>query len=114
MTEYLLSVWMDADFDPAAVSEEDTQRMYAQVDVFNTKLQTEGKWVFAGGLTQASSATVVSPTGDLTDGPFSEAKEQLGGFWVIKAADLDEALALAKEGAKACEGTVEVRAFQSE
>ena len=114
MTEYLLSVWMDSDFDPATVSEQDTQRMYAQVDVFNVKLQAEGKWVFAGGLTDLSSATVVSPAGDLTDGPFSEAKEQLGGFWVVKAADLDEALALAREGAKACEGKVEVRAFQGE
>ena len=114
MTEYLLSVWMDSDFDPATVSEQDTQRMYAQVDVFNAKLQAAGKWVFAGGLTDSSSATVVSPAGDLTDGPFSEAKEQLGGFWVVKAADLDEALALAREGAKACEGKVEVRAFQGE
>ena len=59
MTEYLLSVWMDGDVDAATVSEEDTQRMYAQVDVFNAKLQAEGKWVFAGGLTAASSATVV-------------------------------------------------------
>ncbi len=114
MTEYLLSVWMDGDADAATVSEEDTQRMYAQVDVFNAKLQAEAKWVFAGGLTAASSATVVDRAGELTDGPFSEAKEQLGGFWVIRAADLDEALALAKEGAKACEGKVEVRAFQSE
>lgn len=113
MTEYLLSVWHDDYLAETTMSEEDMQRMFAQVDVFNAKLQAEGKWVFAGGLTPPASATVVSPAGDLTDGPFSEAKEQLGGFWVVKAADLDEALALAKEGAKACEGKVEVRGFQS-
>ena len=49
-----------------------------------------------------------------TDGPFSEAKEQIGGFWVIEAADLDAALALAAEGSAACRGPVEVRPFQSE
>ncbi len=111
MAEYLLSVWhYEGDLDN--VSEEDTQRMFAQVGEFNERLRAEGKWVFAGGLTAPSSATVVSVSGDLTDGPYSESKEQMGGFWVIKAADLDEALALAKEGAAACENTVEVRAFQ--
>jgi hypothetical protein len=49
-----------------------------------------------------------------TDGPFAETKEQLGGFWVIKAADLDEALAWAAKGAAACHGPVEVRPFQKE
>jgi hypothetical protein len=48
----------------------------------------------------------------MTDGPFSEAKEQLGGFWVIEAPDLDVALALAAKGSAACEGPVEVRPFQ--
>ncbi len=111
MSEYLLSVWHYEGF-PEGLSDDDMQRQFAQVDVFNAKLQAEGKWVFAGGLTAPSSATVVSVSGDLTDGPYSESKEQMGGFWVIKAADLDEALALAKEGAAACENTVEVRAFQ--
>ena len=72
MTEYLLSVWHDGDVDTINVSDEDTQRMYAQVDTFNTKLQSDGRWVFAGGLTAPSSATVVSPSGELTDGPFAE------------------------------------------
>ncbi len=110
MAEYLLSVWhYEGDLDN--VSEEDTQRMFAQVGEFNERLRAEGKWVFAGGLTAAASATVVSPAGEVTDGPFCEAKEQLGGFWVITAADLDEALALAKDGAKACGANVEVRGF---
>jgi hypothetical protein len=71
--------------------------------------------VFAGGLHSPNTATVVDGTGDepvTTDGPFSEAKEQIGGFWVIEAADLDEALALAARGSKACRGKVEVRPFQ--
>jgi len=50
----------------------------------------------------------------VTDGPFAETKEQLGGFWVVQAADLDAALELAKRGAAACQGDVEVRAFQAE
>ena len=50
----------------------------------------------------------------MTDGPFSESKEQIGGFWVVEAADLDEALALAARGSKACRGKVEVRPFQGE
>lgn len=48
----------------------------------------------------------------MTDGPYSEAKEQMGGFWVIEAPDLDAALALAAEGSAACRGRVEVRPFQ--
>ncbi|WP_446666720.1 YciI family protein [Flexivirga sp. B27] len=58
----------------------------------------------------------VDGTGDkpvVTDGPHLEAKEHLGGFWVIEAADLDEALALAAEGSKACRGKVEVRPYHT-
>jgi hypothetical protein len=50
----------------------------------------------------------------ITDGPFAETKEHIGGFWVIDVPDLDTALALAAEASEACEGTVEVRPFQSE
>ena len=50
----------------------------------------------------------------VTDGPWSETKEQLGGFWVIQAQDLDEALKIAERGALACMGDVEVRPFQGE
>ena len=50
----------------------------------------------------------------MTDGPFSESKEQIGGFWVVEAPDLDAALALAARGSKACRGKVEVRPFQGE
>lgn len=111
MTEYLLSVWGPEEvYDTPA---EEMQQQFAKVDAFNAKLQADGKWVFAGGLERPSTATVVTTAGELTDGPFSESKEQLGGFWVIDAADLDEALAIAKQAAAACEGNVEVRPFQA-
>jgi hypothetical protein len=115
MTQYLLAVHMvDGEAPP---SDEDIQAAYAAVDAFNEKLQAEGAWVFAGGLHPADVATVVDATGGdliVTDGPFAEAKEHLGGFWVIEAADLDAAMKWAEEGSRACRGPVEVRPFQDE
>jgi hypothetical protein len=73
--------------------------------------------VFAGGLHPPSTATVVrAQDGKVvtTDGPYTETKEQMGGFWVIKAADLDGALDWAAKGAAACGAPVEVRPFQEE
>jgi hypothetical protein len=113
MTQYMLSVWMvEGTPEPPA---DDIQRMYKQVDVFNAKLQKEGLWVFAGGLHPANTATVVRvQNGEVltSDGPFAESKEQLGGFWIVEAPDLDAALKLAAEGSAACEAPVEVRPFQ--
>ncbi|MGI9051771.1 MAG: YciI family protein [Ilumatobacteraceae bacterium] len=115
MTEYLLSVWHDG-----PVTEPDPEEMkkaFAQVDVFNAELQATGVWVFAGGLQPPTSATVVRSTdGDvsMTDGPYAESKEQIGGFWVINAADLDAALDWAGKASEACMGPVEVRPFQAE
>jgi hypothetical protein len=113
---YLLSVHMVEGQEPP--SEQAMQTMYADVDRFNKKLQAEGAWVFAGGLLPADVATVVhaQPDGTVltTDGPFAETKEHLGGFWVVKAPDLDAALALAAEGSKACQAPVEVRPFQDD
>jgi hypothetical protein len=115
MTQYLLSVhYVEGQ---GATPPEDMQEAFAAVDRFNTKLQESGAWVFAGGLHTPDTATVVDATGAetiTTDGPFSEAKEQIGGFWVIEAPDLDAALALAAEGSAACRGPVEVRPFQDE
>ena len=91
--------------------------MVAQVDAFNAELQAAGAWVFAGGLHPPTSATVVRSTNgevSMTDGPYAESKEQMGGFWVIEAADLDAALDWARRAAAACEGPVEVRPFQGE
>lgn len=115
MTQYMLSV--PGSVDDEVPSNEAVQQMFADVEKFNDKVRGAGKWVFAGGLEPISSATVVDATGDkptVTDGPYSEAKEFLGGFWVIEADDLDEALQWAKEGSAACQGRVEVRPFQGE
>jgi hypothetical protein len=114
MTQYLLSVHHAADEVP--LSDEEMQQSFKDVDVFNTELQASGNWVFAGGLHSPSTATVVRIGNDnsviTTDGPYAETKEQLGGFWVIQAADLDAALELAARGARACRLPVEVRPFQ--
>lgn len=122
MTHYLMSVHgEDSDFDPEAgkygnyASQEEAEAAFAATDVFNQRLKDEGHWVFAGGLRSASTATVVDGTGEkpvFTDGPYLEAKEYLGGFWVIEADDLDTALKLAADGSKACGGKVEVRPFE--
>src|SRR5262249_2618652 len=79
------------------------------------ELQAAGAWVFAGGLYPPDTATVVRGQGGqviTTDGPFPEAKEQLGGIWVIGASDLDAALAWAAKGSAACGRPGEVRPFQ--
>ena len=105
--QYLVSVIFDE--DGLATPEED-----AAIDVFNDGLQTEGHWVFAGGLGAPSTATVIDNRGEeamVTDGPFLESKEYLAGFWIIEAPDLDVALKLAAEGSKACNRKVEVRPF---
>ena len=113
MSQYLLSVHM---VEGAPVpSAEQMQRLYRHVDELNDEIRASGAWVFAGGLHPASTATVVrEQNGEVlvTDGPFAEAKEQLGGFWIIEAADLDAALAWAKKATVACEGPVEVRPFE--
>jgi hypothetical protein len=115
MTQYLLSVhYVDGQEPP---SEDVIQQMYADVDELNQKMQDEGVWVFAGGLHTPDTATVVrSDAGEIvmTDGPFAEAKEQIGGFWVIEAEDLDAALDWASRATVACQGPVEVRPFQDE
>jgi hypothetical protein len=100
----------------SAMTPEEMQPMFEAVGAFNDRVQEAGAWVFAGGLEGVESSTVVDGTGErpvLTDGPYSESKEFLGGFWIIEAADLDAALAWAVEGSRACGGRVEVRPFQS-
>ena len=89
---------------------------FADTGAFNDRLASEGRLIFADGLEPATTATTVDGQCErpaFTDGPYLETKEHLGGFWVIEAADLDEALALAAEGSKACRGSVEVRPFRT-
>lgn len=116
MKQYMLSVHHESPAEVANISDEDMQRMFRQVDAFNEEVRQAGAWVFAGGLEGIESATTVDGRDGravITDGPFSETKEYLGGFWVIQAADLDEALEWARKGSAACEGRVEVRPFQA-
>lgn len=116
MPQYLLAVHHSPSAPPPPP--EQMQRAFAQVDAFNDELRSAGAWVFAGGLRAPDIATVVrvDDAGDviLTDGPFAETKEHLGGFWVIAADDLDAALAWAAKGSAACMGPVEVRPFEDE
>jgi len=116
MTQYLLAVH-HSEGDDAYVSEDEMQQAFADVDAFNKGLVSSGTWVFGGGLTVPTEATVVDATkGEalITDGPFAESKEQLGGFWIVEAPDLAAAQEIAKRGSAACKQPVEVRPFQAE
>jgi hypothetical protein len=112
MPQYLLSVWHDDDYGDIDLTDEEFQRLNSQVGAFNETLERAGAWVFGCGLRPTSTATVVRATDgevSMTDGPYAETKEQMGGFWIIEAADLDAALVWAGQAAAACEGPVEVR-----
>ena len=112
MKQYMLAVH-SVEGEPTP-SDDQRQILFAQVDRVNAELQSAGAWVFGGGLLAPDTATVVRVQGGattMTDGPFAETKEQLGGFWVIQCKDLDEALAWAEKCAEACMNPVEVRPF---
>ena len=113
MTQYLLAVH-GSDEEYAAMDPATVEEMMAETGRFNEKVRDAGIWVFAGGLKSVDTATVVDGQGDapvMTDGPYLESKEHLGGFWIIDVPDLDAALKWAAEGSKACGGKVEVRPF---
>lgn len=113
MTQYLLSVHYVEGV--GATPAEEMQEAYVAVDALNQIMMDKGVWVFGGGLEEPDTATVVRESeGDylITDGPFPEAKEQLGGFWILECGDLDEALDWAKQASVACRAPVEVRPFQ--
>jgi hypothetical protein len=112
--QYLLSVYQPAGGLPPP---EVLEKVMRDVDVLNVEIKAAGAWVFAGGLHPSSTATVVRiQDGDVltTDGPFAEGKEHIGGFWVIKAPDLDSALEWGRKATQACALPVEVRPFQEE
>jgi hypothetical protein len=114
MTQYLMAVHgPEEQYDTPL---EDMQASFEAVGKFNEKLQAAGQWVFGGGLECPSSASVVDNTQGknvVTDGPYLEAKEHIGGFWVIEVPDLDAALKVAEEAGRACVEVVEVRPFQT-
>ena len=120
MAQFLLSVHGPAEDTGEAwgfESEEQVQQAYADTEALNAEMQKAGIWVFGGGLQPVSSATVVSSAnGDvtMTDGPYAESKEYLGGFWVIDVSDLDAAHSWAAKASAACRGVIEVRPFQQE
>ncbi len=113
MKQYLLSVHA-VEGSPQRPPE-DMEQAYRNVAAFNAELRAAGAWVFAGGLFPPSTATVVRQhDGEvlITDGPFAEGKEHIGGVWVIEASNLDDALAWASKATGACGEPVEIRPFQ--
>jgi hypothetical protein len=112
MKRYLLGIYQP---DGPAPPPEIMDGIARRLEALNRDLRAAGAWVFAGGLHPPSTATVVRPRGGellLTDGPFAEGKEHLGGFTIIKAADLDAALAWGRRLAEATGLPIEVRPFQ--
>jgi hypothetical protein len=112
MPQYLLSIYQpDGGPPPSEVLE----RVMRELDAVNQELRAAGMWVFTGGLHAPSTATVVRKReGEtlLTDGPFAEGKEHIGGIYVIRAPDLDAALAWAEKIARATALPIEARPFQ--
>ena len=109
MTQYLLALYRDY---AVPSSPERTQEVWAGVNALGDKLTDAGAFVFKGGLLPAESATVVRQSGGdflMTDGPYTETKEHLAGFWIINAADLDAALDWAKLATAAEQRPIEVR-----
>ena len=111
MTQYLVAIHHPDNYDP---SRED-KAMERDIDVLNEEMVAAGVRIFVGGLRPASSAKSLraQPGGKvlITDGPYLETKEHMGGFWVLEAADMDEALAWGRKAAVACRAPVEVRPF---
>jgi hypothetical protein len=112
MTQYLIAIHHPDDFDPAVAEDEATRR---DISALNDEMNAAGVVIFVGGLRPANSAKSLraGPGGKVlvTDGPYIETKEHIGGFWVLEAADLDEALAWGRKAVIACRVPVEVRPF---
>ena len=112
MTQYLLALYRDY---AVPIPPERTRQVWAAVNELGDRLTEAGAFVFKSGLDGgAESATVVRQSGGdflISDGPYTETKEHLAGFWIIKAADLDEALEWAKLAAAAEQLPIEVRPF---
>lgn len=115
MTQFLLSVY-HAGSGPD-ISADEMKQSFADVDKLNTELMDSGSFVFAGGLLPADTARVARQAGggDVTvsDGPYVESKEHVGGFWVIEVPGIDDAVNWARGATVACRLPVEVRTFAS-
>jgi hypothetical protein len=112
MTQYLLSIYQPDGGPPAAEVREKVAR---DLHALNQEIKAAGGWVFTGGLHAPSTATVVRVRDRellVTDGPYVEGKEHVGGFWIVDAPDLDRALGWARKAAQATTLPIEVRPFQ--
>jgi hypothetical protein len=112
MKQYLLSIYQPDGPPPATVN---LERVMRDVGAVRDEMQAANAWVFSGGLHEAGSATVLRPSqGDVlvTDGPYMEGKEHLGGFTVVRATDLDAALEWGRKLARATTLPIEVRPFR--
>ena len=111
MPHYLLAGYLPDDFDPSLADE----AMGRNIHALNKEMIAAGVRIFACGLAPAPLAKVLRPEPDggvlITDGPYLEAKEHIGGFWILECPDMDQALAWARKGVVACRGQVEVRAI---
>ena len=111
MTQYLVAIHHPDNYD----SSREDEAMHRDIDVLNEEMIAAGVRIFVGGLRPARDAKSVrvQPGGKvlITDGPYLETKEHIGGFWVLEAASLDEALAWGRKAAVACRAPVEVRPF---
>ena len=111
MPQYLVAIQHPENYDPSLESE----AMIRDIAALNEEMDAAGVRFFAGGLESASRAKSLRkrPDGNvsITDGPYLEAKEYIGGFWILECAGMDEALAWARKAVVACRVPVEVRAF---
>jgi hypothetical protein len=109
MPQYLVAVYHPDDFDPSTVTEATIEEIHA----LNREMIAAGVRKFACGISPAANAKTLRKQPDgkvlITDGPYTETKEHMGGFWILEAANMDEALAWARKGAIACDVPGEVR-----
>jgi len=109
--QYLVAIHHPDNYDPSL----EDAAMMRDIDLLNEEMSAAGARIFAGGLQSAAKAKSLraQPGGAvlLTDGPYLEAKEHVGGFWLLEAANLDEALTWGRKAVIACRAPVEVREF---
>jgi hypothetical protein len=114
MPRYLLSVHTADGEAREPMTDEQMQHSWQEIQALEAEMKSAGAWVFSGRLHAADTATVVRVSGDevvTTDGPFVEAKEHLGGFYIIEAADLDAALRWASKVTRTISEPIEVWPF---
>jgi hypothetical protein len=114
MTNYLLAAHMSDEAPSRSMTDEEMRRGFAQVEAIERDLKAADALMFTGRLVEAARARVVRPVRNrikVTDGPYAETKEQLGGFYIIEASDPEAALAWASRVATAINAPIEVRAF---